>query len=97
MFKVDDIEVYFKHYPKESGLIDGNSKTKIPYVGKTLCIVQDFVAGELLSEGESFCSINDLFNRSTGRKKSMSRAIQNMDKETRTKLWNKYIETTSQL
>jgi hypothetical protein len=100
MFTVGKYKCYFKHFQDEWGYLltgrdDDNPYTQ--YKGKTSCYVDDIESGELLLEGEAYCSENDIFDKAVGRKISLARAIESLDKETRTEFWNKYIETTKRL
>jgi len=101
MFKLDNgMKVYFKHLPEEWGYlttdeegVDRNPET--PYKGKTTCYIDDELSGEALREGVAFCSINDRFDKARGRKLSLTRAIEGLDKDLRKEFWTAYLAVTS--
>ena len=102
MFKVGKFEVFFRHYPDEWGYITNDEpgferNPETPYNGKTVCIVALDKEGEFLTEGESYCSILDTFDKAVGRKVSLARAISGFDRSERAEFWKKYIETTKRL
>ena len=102
MFKLGKFEVFFHHYPEEFGFITNDepgfeNNPTTPYRGRTECIVALDKEGELLTEGESYCSIRDRFDKAVGRKVSLARAIEGFDKELREEFWMKYIETSRRL
>jgi hypothetical protein len=91
------MKVYFKHYPEEEGLLKVTDTLAIPYKGKTACFVEEDKTDEQLLYGEAFCSVNDIFDKARGRKVSLARAIEGLDKKKRTAFWKAYVETTSRL
>jgi hypothetical protein len=95
MLKLDNgMQVFFKHYPDE----DGNSFSGMPYHGRTLCVIEDSVAGECLRDGESFCGLNEKrFDKAVGRKVALAKALEGAPREFRTEVWKKYIETVKHL
>lgn len=102
MLTIGDFKVFFRHYPEEWGYLcieepgfDGIPTT--PYRGKTVCFIENIPDGELILEGDAYCSENDIFDKAKGRKISLSRAIEGLSKELRTKIWAGYISTTSRL
>ena len=54
----------------------------------TYCLVQN--GDGSLRNGMALCSVYDKFNRAIGRKLAMTRALKNLDKPTRTAVWDKY-------
>lgn len=93
MFKVENYEVYFEHRPHEQGILaiedeTGHFVQGTPYYGKTFCYIEE--DGEPVLIGEAYCSIVDRFDKVKGRKVSLTRAIEGLDKETRTKFWEAY-------
>lgn len=92
MFNVGDYRVYFKHFPQETGLVgvpyarDVNSP--LEYLGKSQCFVTKNDVE--ISLGEAYCSVNDNFERSVGRKIAFSRAVSGLERELRTSLWQEF-------
>ena len=92
MFNLGEYRVYFKHFPQKNGLLrvpyarDVNSP--LEYFGKSQCFVTKNDVE--ISVGEAYCSVNDNFERSVGRKVSFARAVAGLEKEVRTSLWQEY-------
>jgi hypothetical protein len=102
MFTVGGLKFWFKHYPNETGFLaieeDGFDSIPVtPYKGKTVCYVEDIINGELILDGEAYCSPNDIFDKARGRKVSLSRAIEGLSKDERTEIWYVYTKTTGRL
>jgi hypothetical protein len=98
MFTVGDFKVYFRHYPEEWGYLSTDFVI-IPstyYRGKTVCYI-DSLDGEALCNGYAYCSPNDTFDKVKGRKISLARALEGLDKATRAQVWAKYLETSRRL
>ena len=93
MIKFDDgLSIFFKHYPEETGISFDDDGKPMPFYGRTLCIIEQ--NGESLRDGEAYCGINEpRFDKSIGRKVSLARALDGADKELKTKIWKKYLET----
>lgn len=73
------------------------SKEGRPY-GSTECHIERLnTQGDwnLISFGMARCSKEDMFHKPTGRKISLTRAVENMDKEIRTAIWESYFNHTS--
>ncbi len=62
----------------------------------TVCEILD-ATGEVISGGESFCSLKDNFSRYIGRKISLGRALRhaNLSKNERELAWQQYFEITN--
>lgn len=74
-------------YLKENGIKSISSNKNI----KTRCIIKQ--NDEILETGECMCGKNDNFNKESGRKLSLSRALKSLypnQKEKRTEFWNVY-------
>lgn len=102
MFSVGGLKFWFDHRPSETGFLtieeDGFDSIPVtPYKGKTVCLAEDIASGELILEGEAYCSPNDNFDKATGRKVSLSRAIEGLSKDKRTEIWYVYTKTTKRL
>jgi hypothetical protein len=84
MYKIE-----FAHFPNEggSGKFQENGNT-LKYVGHTTCVI--LKGEELISTGKAFCGEKDKYNKEKGRKVALSRAIKNLDRDTRTTIWNEY-------
>jgi hypothetical protein len=91
MFDVGDIRVEFEHisdfdkYAKEFG--DALSR-RFSHI--TECTILG--SGITIATGKSYCMHEDNFDRYFGRKRSLTRALENsgFDKDTRTEIWNTY-------
>lgn len=61
----------------------------IGIAGMTDCTL---IINETESHGQAFCSVSDRFDKETGRKVSLARALEasGVDKDTRTEVWNRY-------
>ena len=57
--------------------------------GYTSCILRDDHGNEI-ARGAATCAWEDRFNKSIGRRLSLTRAIQGFDRPTRTKIWQTY-------
>jgi len=44
--------------------------------------------------GITFCSLSDNFSRAVGRKIALTRAVKNLPKDLRTKIWHEYFSKT---
>ena len=99
MFDVGNYRVYFKHYPEEWGALKITEVTILPYRGKTACYIEDKDESNKIDVlvGFSYCSMVDIFDKAKGRKVALARAREGQDKEFRTAVWKKYLETTSRL
>jgi hypothetical protein len=93
MFKIGEYEVYFKHYPEEVGTTEiGDNAKRLPYCGKTLCVITQ--KDEAIRDGYAYCSVNDRFDKSTGRKVALNRALEGAKKDFRALIWKKYLEVS---
>lgn len=106
MLKVDNFEVYFKHYPQRRGtitvkhpgrLVLKNNKLvdEIEYVGTTVCVLSALDTGEVIAEGLAFCSKQDIYSKAKGRKISLRRAVVGLPREDRTAIWLRYFEVST--
>jgi hypothetical protein len=78
-------KISFEHFPYREFWLDCK-----PIPAKTFCIIED-ENSELVSEGHATCSFKDNFNRNTGRKIALMRALQNcLPKEKRKPVWDAY-------
>jgi len=73
----------------------GNVKPR--YVrAETLCLIERKEPGQLperpVVQGMAYCSLSDSFNRETGRKLSLTRALHLFPPEFRTAAWRAYLE-----
>ena len=97
MLKFNGNQVFFKYYPDETGLISGENGTIVFYCGRTECIITErnpkTEEDEVIYYGEAYCSVNDTFDKSVGRKLSLARALETAPKDFRTKVWKLYLET----
>jgi len=92
MFKIGKFEVYFKHYPDEVGEVEALiTGQKLPYYGRTECTITE--NDECIRDGSGYCGLNDRFNKVTGRKVALARALEGASKKFRTLIWNEYIKT----
>lgn len=84
MFNVNNNKVYFSHNTEKTELTNG----------QTLCRIIDLETGEILAQGTAFCSLKDNFNRNTGRKVSLKKALEklNLTAEQRKIYWDMYFE-----
>ena len=89
MFEVGRYKFVFQHenYPV---VIDG-----LLFNGFTDCLMFNKETGLEEPEiiGRAYCSELDTFNKSVGRKMSLTRAIQGFTKDERTEIWGKYFAT----
>lgn len=64
--------------------------------GHTQCTVWQMDDSEpIVHEGYALCSVKDTYNKETGRKVSLARAIQDLPKEVRTEIWGAYLARKS--
>lgn len=94
MLNIDGLDIYFKHNKDEWGFITANRNGKeflTPYKGVTTCYIKR--GEETIAEASGFCGQTDKFNKSVGRKVSLTKALHGFDKEFRTNVWNLYFET----
>ena len=84
MFTMDDlgVKVTFSHARHEGRR----------YRGATICHVIDLNNGASTG-GVSYCSIDDNFCYETGRKLALARALEDFDRATRKRIWERYFET----
>ena len=82
MFTLDDYRVSFNHTH-----FDPNFDL---FRGYTHCFISKDDKAEFM--GVAWCSTQDQFNKATGRKVALTRALKPFDKETRTRFWNAYWE-----
>jgi hypothetical protein len=96
MFKITPkgIKVYFKHYGLEDNIRWSKDK-----VSHTQCFIefQDLKNPKKILEvriGYAWCSPKDNFNKETGRKLALKRALDTpkLTKEQRTEIWKAYFE-----
>jgi hypothetical protein len=81
MFRVIGYKITFKHY-------DGDAGEKI-----TECNVLNAEnEEEIVSTGYAWCCPEDQFNRNTGRKIAMARAIKDFIIPVRANIWDAYFE-----
>lgn len=59
-------------------------------IAKTTCTLIDDAG--ILNTASAYCSENDQFNKATGRKVALKRAVQYLPKEERTKIWKEYLK-----
>lgn len=57
--------------------------------GVTYCYLED-LEGSLINMGISRCSVEDRFNKETGRKISLKNAIKDLPRQERIEIWNAY-------
>lgn len=98
MLRIDGYDIYFKHKPVERGYttstFDGR-ELDTDYHGVTYCIIEK--EGEGTIEEGAFCSTQDIFDKSVGRKLSLARALASFDRDFRTRVWEAYKQETSRL
>lgn len=58
--------------------------------GMTICYLMK-EDNSLLNSGHSSCTINDTFSKEIGRKISLTRAVKELPKSERTKIWEAYL------
>lgn len=63
--------------------------------GVSFCFIKD-PNGNLISEGKAFCNVKDCFNKETGRKVSLTRALSylGLNREERRGVWQEYAKFT---
>jgi len=85
-----DCYIKWHHFRKEwIGLREMNALTE--------CLVEDHtIDPPRVLEGEAYCSRLDNFNKETGRKLSLKRAIAKFPKTIRREIWNAYLNRTKQ-
>jgi len=96
MLKFGNFQVFFKHIPDEAGTAVFSNRTGMQFVnhyrGRTMCIITE--NDEEISSGEAFCSQNDHYDKSIGRKVALTRALAQLDdKEFSTVVWKRYLGT----
>lgn len=84
MFSVDSYQVVFLHW-----ILDEEEKSLIRRKARTTCFIYNG-DGYIAYDGDAWCSLKDPFIRSVGRKLALSRAVEGMPKDMRTKIWDKY-------
>lgn len=98
MIRIDNLNIYFKHYPEDEGIsmnmLNGRELVT-PYRGVTACFIQNKDNFEILAEKTSFCSVNDKFEKEAGRKVSLTKALKGFPKEFRTRVWEQYRKITT--
>jgi len=83
MIKGKDFEIHFSHDVVDPSAI----LYKFSHI--TECEV---IIGDEVVYGTSYCMRTDQFQKSVGRKLALTRALENLDKETRAKIWTAYFE-----
>jgi hypothetical protein len=85
-----DYRINFKHRIEIGGFDDDN-------VNITFCTVEKVETGKqfkdnpcTIGQGSAFCDPRDQFNKETGRKIALTRAVQNLDKNERKIIWTGY-------
>lgn len=96
MIKVRDISIYFKHDTEDSGIIindeDSRRASSKSYTGTTRCFFQR--GDDVILESVAYCSESDKFNKSVGRKVSLTKALKQFsDKDFRKEVWKSYFDT----
>jgi hypothetical protein len=89
-FDGKEFRVRFVHNKDEEATFMGKERA-LPIRGTTVCLIERRVADrvwELVKSGSAYCSINDQFNRSIGRKYSMIRATDSLDKDFKTAVFH---------
>jgi hypothetical protein len=59
----------------------------------TRCVIKNKDTNEVIYEGWAKLHYKDNFSRKKGRKISFARAIQNLNKETRTRMWSEFLNS----
>lgn len=73
-----NVRVFFEYY---NGLFGEKG---------VLCLVIEPETKKILADGYSKCAVTDNFNKNTGRKIAMARAMQEFERPEREKFWNAY-------
>ena len=93
MLKIRNYNIYFKHKPDEWGytisVLNGRN-VETAYKGITYCHVE--LDGEVISTGVAYCGLADRFDKPTGRKISIGRAIKGLDEGFRKEVWDSYFK-----
>lgn len=85
--------IYFRHEPDHYGEVIGDKGVSIWIFGRTYCGIVSIVNGERIpcSEGYAYCSQYDVYNKETGRKKALARALQHFTYQERSYFWQVYL------
>jgi len=83
MFTLDNYKVRFAHSQYPSGTW---------CKGVTTCEIFNAFDESGVGYGLTYCSRSDQFNKATGRKVALTRALKAFDKETRTRFWKAYFK-----
>lgn len=92
--KVNDQDFYvtwfYSKLPKYNLVLSvyGHHEKELPYSVSTECRV--YAGSLMVGYGITYCSIKDNFNKKTGRKISLARAVSKLDKWTRKEIWDSY-------
>lgn len=83
MFEVQigdtNVGIKFEHFP-----LHRVQKTR------TLCLVENKTESDIIYFGKSYCSHEDNFNKNTGRKIALTRAISSAPRPVRKLIWDAY-------
>jgi hypothetical protein len=86
--------IYFKHEPNESKAIINEDDSELQIYGRTFCgIVELTSEGKIpVSEGYGYCSLKDQYNKETGRRVALKRALEDkFNYQERSYFWQFYL------
>ena len=91
----EDINIYLKFQHRQFSHIEKMDKTvtiTYPlYKGITECYIEKEEDYSILAIGHSSCTPNDCFCKETGRKIALIRAVKDLPKSERKKIWECYL------
>lgn len=64
--------------------------------GHTYCYLEKADTRKIISYGLTQCSVSDNYNKETGRKISLTRALSDLPKKDRATIWNAYLNRNTE-